>query len=86
MNGNTTPKRNRERGAFKVRVERYQRTALLKQRGVASNATIQSYRPLAVPTKILKQLPEQDGELQYRTKSSVEEHERIALESELGAF
>jgi CheY-like chemotaxis protein len=38
-----------------------------------------------VPT-ILKQLPERDGELQYRIKSAVEEHERIALESELRAF
>ena len=36
--------------------------------------------------EILKQLPERDGELQYRIKSSVEEHERIALESELGAL
>ena len=36
--------------------------------------------------EILKQLPEQDGELQYRIKSAREEHERIALESELGAF
>jgi len=33
--------------------------------------------------EILKQLPEQDGELQYRIKSAREEHERIALESEL---
>ena len=36
--------------------------------------------------EILRQLPERDGELQYRIKSAVEEHERIALESELGAF
>ena len=36
--------------------------------------------------EILKQLPEQDGELQYRIKSAREEHERIALESELEAF
>ena len=36
--------------------------------------------------EILKQLPEQDGELQYRIKSAVKEHERIALESELGTL
>ena len=36
--------------------------------------------------EILKQLPERDGELQYRIKCAVEEHERIALESELAAF
>jgi hypothetical protein len=36
--------------------------------------------------EILKQLPERDGELQYRIKSAVEEHERVDLESELGAF
>ena len=34
--------------------------------------------------EILKQLPE--SELQYRIKSAVEEHERVALQSELGAF
>jgi hypothetical protein len=33
--------------------------------------------------EIRKQLPERDGELQYRIKSSVEEHERVAGESEL---
>jgi hypothetical protein len=36
--------------------------------------------------EILKQLPERDGELQYRIKSAAEEHERIALESELRAL
>jgi hypothetical protein len=36
--------------------------------------------------EILKQLPERDGELQYRIKSAVEDHERIALASELGAL
>jgi hypothetical protein len=36
--------------------------------------------------KILKQLPERDGESQYRIKSAAEEYERIALESELGAL
>jgi hypothetical protein len=36
--------------------------------------------------EILKQLPERDGELQYRIKSAVEAHEHIALESELGAL
>ena len=34
--------------------------------------------------EILKQLPERDGDLQYRIKSTVEEHERVALQSELG--
>ncbi len=33
--------------------------------------------------EILKQLPERDGEVQYRIKSAYEEHERIASESEL---
>ena len=36
--------------------------------------------------EIPRRMPERDGELQYRIKSAVEEHERIALESELGAF
>jgi hypothetical protein len=36
--------------------------------------------------EILKQMPERDGELQYRTKSRSEEHERVVFESELGAF
>ena len=36
--------------------------------------------------EILKQLPERDGELQYRIKSVAEVHERVALESELGAL
>jgi hypothetical protein len=33
--------------------------------------------------EILKQLPERDSELQYRIKSAVEQHERVASESEL---
>jgi hypothetical protein len=36
--------------------------------------------------EIVKQLPERDGELQYGIKSAVEEHERIALKSELVRF
>jgi hypothetical protein len=36
--------------------------------------------------EILKQLPERDGELQYRIKNAAEQHERIALASELRAF
>ena len=36
--------------------------------------------------EILKQLPERDGELQYRIKSAAEEHERIAFESDLAAL
>jgi hypothetical protein len=36
--------------------------------------------------EILKQLPERDGELQYRIKSAVEDHERVAGESELAAL
>jgi hypothetical protein len=36
--------------------------------------------------EILKQLPERDGELQYRIKNAAEEDERVALESELGSF
>jgi hypothetical protein len=33
--------------------------------------------------EILKQMPERDGEVQYRIKSRSEEHERVAAESEL---
>jgi hypothetical protein len=36
--------------------------------------------------EILKQLPERDGELQYRIKNAAEQHERIALESELATY
>jgi hypothetical protein len=36
--------------------------------------------------EVLKQLPEREGELQYRIKSAVEEHERVAFESELRAL
>jgi hypothetical protein len=36
--------------------------------------------------EILKQLPERDGELQYHIKNAAEQHERIALESELSAY
>jgi hypothetical protein len=32
---------------------------------------------------VIKQLPEKDGELQYRIKHPAERHERIARESEL---
>ena len=46
---------------------------------------VRQYRQLKVPTKIRKQLPERDGELQDRNKRAAEEHERVALESELGA-
>ena len=35
---------------------------------------------------ILKQMPERDGELRYRIRSAVEEHERIAVEGELGTL
>ena len=49
-----------------------------------ARSMVRQYRQLEVPT-ILKQLPERDGELQYRIKSAAEEHERVALESELGA-
>jgi hypothetical protein len=33
--------------------------------------------------KITKQLPERDGELQYRIKNAAENHERVAGESDL---
>lgn len=33
--------------------------------------------------EIRKQLPERDGELQYRIRSAAEEHERVAGEREL---
>jgi hypothetical protein len=36
--------------------------------------------------EILKQLPERDGELQYRIKNAAEQYERIALESELATY
>jgi hypothetical protein len=44
--------------------------------------------PQRLPVSVLLAgfTPERDGELQYRMKSAVEEHERIALESELGMF
>jgi hypothetical protein len=32
---------------------------------------------------VTKQLPERDGEFQYRVKSASESHERVARESEL---
>ena len=32
---------------------------------------------------LMAELPEQDGEFQYRIKSIVERHERVARESEL---
>jgi hypothetical protein len=44
---------------------------------------------LSVPRgayKITRLLPERDGELQYRVRSAAEGHERVALESELGAI
>jgi hypothetical protein len=41
--------------------------------------------PASPSTKIVNRLPG-DGELQYRIKNAAEEHERIALESELRAF
>ena len=49
----------------------------------------QERSPLSVAggaCEILKQLPERDGELQYRIKSPAEEHELIAFESELRAM
>jgi hypothetical protein len=33
--------------------------------------------------QITKQLPERDGEFQYRIRNAYEEHERVAVESEL---
>jgi hypothetical protein len=36
--------------------------------------------------EILKQMLERDGELQYCIKNTAEQHERIALESELRAY
>jgi len=33
--------------------------------------------------KIIRQLPERDGELQYQVKSAREPHERVVMESEL---
>jgi len=33
--------------------------------------------------KVVRQLPETDGELQYRVKSTRESHERVVKESEL---
>jgi hypothetical protein len=35
------------------------------------------------PYQITKQLPERDGEFQYRIRNAYEEHERVAAESEL---
>jgi hypothetical protein len=36
--------------------------------------------------EIIRQMPERDGELQYRIKSAVEGHDRVALESELSGL
>jgi hypothetical protein len=33
--------------------------------------------------EVIRQLPERDGELEYRIKNSTEPHERVARESEL---
>jgi hypothetical protein len=35
--------------------------------------------------EVIKQLPERDGQLEYRIKSSREPHERVAKESELSS-
>jgi hypothetical protein len=35
------------------------------------------------PYQITKRLPESDGEFQYAIKSAFEDHERVALESDL---
>jgi hypothetical protein len=35
--------------------------------------------------EVIKQLPERDGQFEYRIKSSREPHERVAKESELGS-
>jgi hypothetical protein len=45
-------------------------------------------RSLAVPggaCVVTKQLPERDGEFQYRVKSAREPHERVVRESQLSA-
>jgi hypothetical protein len=44
-------------------------------------------RPLAGPQsfEVTRLLPERDGELQYRVKSTGENHERVVRESELFA-
>ena len=33
--------------------------------------------------EVIRQLPERDGELEYRIKNTAEPHERVARESEL---
>jgi hypothetical protein len=35
--------------------------------------------------EVIKQLPERDGQFEYRIKSSRESHERVAKESELSS-
>ena len=35
--------------------------------------------------EVIKQLPERDGQFEYRIKSSSEPHERVAKESELSS-
>ena len=37
------------------------------------------------PLEVIKQLPERDGQFEYRIKSSREPHERVAKESELSS-
>jgi hypothetical protein len=44
---------------------------------------------LSVPRgafEITAQLPERDGELQYRIRNKAEDHERVARQSELSVF
>jgi hypothetical protein len=45
--------------------------------------TVMQRQAAAGPYVIIRQLPERNGEFEYRIKSAAEAHERVARESEL---
>jgi hypothetical protein len=53
---------------------------------IVAQGRFAEYRAARGAYKNIEQLPEREGELQYRIKNAAEEHERIAFESELRAF
>jgi hypothetical protein len=46
-------------------------------------ANVINRRPVGGSYVVISQLPEGDGEFEYRIKNSYESHERVARESEL---
>ena len=45
--------------------------------------TVMQRQAAAGPYVVIRQLPERNGEFEYRIKSAAEAHERVARESEL---